>query len=448
MCSLFWQMENDQGDLSDILRANSGGGGGGGDGGSGGGGNGSVGGGLVSSGGINTPTTSSYGWTFPADPVGNFPTDQIDDFSGTVGCGAAHDQSLQESGMMNSMFYSGHNPLLIRKDNDGLSDHSFADTLMGQEMKPCQLLSRMIQIGPSSKIAAPPHTVPPPSSLSPPPSKPLSIGSKVSSIGGSTENASLQMNSPRNPGIKRRKSQMKKVVCIPAPAAASNRPSGEVVPSDLWAWRKYGQKPIKGSPYPRGYYRCSSSKGCSARKQVERSRNDPNMLVITYTSEHNHPWPTQRNALAGSTRSQSMKAASASKASTPPPISRTPNAEAAAKEESTQDDIDDKENEFVHVKDERGLGADVDKSLETDDRELSQDFHESYRPIPPEFSQSDDFFSELGELEPDPLSLIFPHGLGDQKPNDHEGCHDDKESDPFSLFEWPDSSFSEAGKGL
>ena len=100
---------------------------------------------------------------------------------------------------------------------------------------------------------------------------------------------------------------MKKVVCIPAPTAApgaSGRPSttGEVVPSDLWAWRKYGQKPIKGSPYPRGYYRCSSSKGCPARKQVERSRTDPNMLVITYTSDHNHPWPTQRNALAGSTR--------------------------------------------------------------------------------------------------------------------------------------------------
>jgi hypothetical protein len=101
-----------------------------------------------------------------------------------------------------------------------------------------------------------------------------------------------------------RKSQMKKVVCIPAPSAVppgvGGRPStsGEVVPNDRWVWRKYGQKPIKGSPYPRGYYRCSSSKGCSARKQVERSRTDPSMLVITYTSDHNHPWPTQRNTLA------------------------------------------------------------------------------------------------------------------------------------------------------
>ena len=51
-----------------------------------------------------------------------------------------------------------------------------------------------------------------------------------------------------------RKGQGKKVVCIPAPAAINSRSSGEVVPSDLWAWRKYGQKPIKGSPYPRYIY--------------------------------------------------------------------------------------------------------------------------------------------------------------------------------------------------
>ena len=42
----------------------------------------------------------------------------------------------------------------------------------------------------------------------------------------------------------------------------------------------------------RGYYKCSTSKGCSAKKQVERCRTDASMLIITYTSAHNHPCPT------------------------------------------------------------------------------------------------------------------------------------------------------------
>jgi WRKY transcription factor 22 len=39
-----------------------------------------------------------------------------------------------------------------------------------------------------------------------------------------------------------------------------------------------------------------------ARKQVERNRSDPGMFIVTYTAEHNHPRPTHRNSLAGSTR--------------------------------------------------------------------------------------------------------------------------------------------------
>lgn len=54
----------------------------------------------------------------------------------------------------------------------------------------------------------------------------------------------------------------------------------------------------------RNYYRCSSSKGCSARKQVERSNADPNIFIITYTGDHTHPRPTHRNSLAGSTRNK------------------------------------------------------------------------------------------------------------------------------------------------
>ncbi|KAG6469025.1 probable WRKY transcription factor 11 [Zingiber officinale] len=60
------------------------------------------------------------------------------------------------------------------------------------------------------------------------------------------------------------------------------------IPADEYSWRKYGQKPIKGSPYPRGYYKCSSVKGCPARKHVERAPDDPAMLIVTYDGEHRH----------------------------------------------------------------------------------------------------------------------------------------------------------------
>nr|URH10333.1 WRKY63 [Phoebe bournei] len=89
---------------------------------------------------------------------------------------------------------------------------------------------------------------------------------------------------------KRRKVMEKTVVTVKIEENAG-RQKGEGPPSDYWSWRKYGQKPIKGSPYPRGYYRCSTSKGCSAKKQVERCRTDASMLIVTYTCSHNHPGP-------------------------------------------------------------------------------------------------------------------------------------------------------------
>lgn len=106
-----------------------------------------------------------------------------------------------------------------------------------------------------------------------------------------------KMTSTSSPRRSKRALQ-KRVVSVPIRDVDGSRLKGEIIstpPSDSWAWRKYGQKPIKGSPYPRGYYRCSSSKGCPARKQVERSRADPTMLMVTYSCEHNHPWPASKN---------------------------------------------------------------------------------------------------------------------------------------------------------
>lgn len=134
------------------------------------------------------------------------------------------------------------------------------------------------------------------------PSMALDISRKVAQGSSSSLARKIASNNSKcEVAAKRRKTQQKRIVCVPA-AIGSNKPNGEDVPSDHWAWRKYGQKPIKGSPYPRGYYRCSSSKGCLARKQVERDRTDPSMVIMTYTSDHNHPWPTHRSSLAGSIR--------------------------------------------------------------------------------------------------------------------------------------------------
>ncbi|KAK8521795.1 hypothetical protein V6N13_021874 [Hibiscus sabdariffa] len=83
---------------------------------------------------------------------------------------------------------------------------------------------------------------------------------------------------------KKRKNRVKRSIKVPA---ISNKLAD--IPPDDYSWRKYGQKPIKGSPHPRGYYKCSSMRGCPARKHVERCLEEPAMLIVTYEGEHNHP---------------------------------------------------------------------------------------------------------------------------------------------------------------
>ncbi|EFH56854.1 WRKY DNA-binding protein 17 [Arabidopsis lyrata subsp. lyrata] len=82
---------------------------------------------------------------------------------------------------------------------------------------------------------------------------------------------------------KSRKNRMKRTVRVPAISAKIAD-----IPPDEYSWRKYGQKPIKGSPHPRGYYKCSTFRGCPARKHVERALDDSTMLIVTYEGEHRH----------------------------------------------------------------------------------------------------------------------------------------------------------------
>ncbi|XP_042465945.1 WRKY transcription factor 71-like isoform X2 [Zingiber officinale] len=59
---------------------------------------------------------------------------------------------------------------------------------------------------------------------------------------------------------------------------------------DGYRWRKYGQKAVKNSGYPRSYYRCTAQK-CNVKKMVERCHRDPTTVITTYEGKHNHHSP-------------------------------------------------------------------------------------------------------------------------------------------------------------
>lgn len=65
---------------------------------------------------------------------------------------------------------------------------------------------------------------------------------------------------------------------------------------DGYNWRKYGQKQVKGSEYPRSYYKCTHP-NCPVKKKVERSL-DGQIAEIVYKGEHSHskPQPPKRNS--------------------------------------------------------------------------------------------------------------------------------------------------------
>lgn len=68
---------------------------------------------------------------------------------------------------------------------------------------------------------------------------------------------------------------------------------------DGYNWRKYGQKQVKGSEYPRSYYKCTHP-NCQVKKKVERA-HEGHITEIIYKGVHNHPKPpsNRRGVIGG-----------------------------------------------------------------------------------------------------------------------------------------------------
>ncbi|XP_010905301.1 WRKY transcription factor SUSIBA2 isoform X1 [Elaeis guineensis] len=65
---------------------------------------------------------------------------------------------------------------------------------------------------------------------------------------------------------------------------------------DGYNWRKYGQKHVKGSEYPRSYYKCTHP-NCQMKKHLERS-HDGQITEIIYKGRHDHPKPQPSRRVA------------------------------------------------------------------------------------------------------------------------------------------------------
>ncbi|KAL6287815.1 hypothetical protein ACE6H2_012205 [Prunus campanulata] len=75
-------------------------------------------------------------------------------------------------------------------------------------------------------------------------------------------------------------------------SVATDRPA-----DDCYNWRKYGQKQVKGSEYPRSYYKCTHL-NCPVKKKVERSPNGE-ITEIIYKGQHNHEAPQPKRGKDG-----------------------------------------------------------------------------------------------------------------------------------------------------
>ncbi|KAE8681551.1 putative WRKY transcription factor 24 [Hibiscus syriacus] len=104
----------------------------------------------------------------------------------------------------------------------------------------------------------------------------------------------IQQDDDKGHKDKRKGSRMKK---RSKPRFAFQTRSEDDILDDGYRWRKYGQKSVKNSMYPRSYYRCTHHT-CDVKKQIQRLSKDTGVVVTTYEGIHNHPCEKLMETLA------------------------------------------------------------------------------------------------------------------------------------------------------
>uniref|UniRef100_A0A5B7AQU9 Putative WRKY28 n=1 Tax=Davidia involucrata TaxID=16924 RepID=A0A5B7AQU9_DAVIN len=184
---------------------------------------------------------------------------------------------------------------------DEKSSLGFMELLGIQEFNPPSIFDMLLQL-PSVESSAPTHTstVPASSEISNQPTTPnySSISSESSGapnheqtkpVDDDEEAEEQQQQQQRtNKQLKPKKPIIQKRQREPKFAFMTKSEVDHL--EDGYRWRKYGQKAVKNSPFPRSYYRCTNAT-CNVKKRVERCFNDPSMVVTTYEGKHTHPSP-------------------------------------------------------------------------------------------------------------------------------------------------------------